>query len=228
MNKPVIGITCDHDRNRDRYELGYGCVDAVARAGGAAVLLPFHEGQELPAFVDGLIFSGGNDPDPAAWGEAWHPACNPVDPRREEHERRLVREAERRVLPALGICFGMQVMNLLRGGSLIQHLPDAGRYGDHACGGDWGRRHPIQILGGSAFARVVGDGPLAVNTSHHQAVGKIGDGLQAVGRAPDGVVEAIEDPSRPFWIGVQWHPERLTTEDPRQLRLFERLVEAAR
>ncbi len=227
MSKPVIGITCDHDRSRDRYELGYGCVDAVSRAGGVAILLPFHEDQGLPSFVDGMLFSGGNDPDPAAWGEAWHPACNPVDPRREAHERRLVQEAERRDLPALGICFGMQVMNLVRGGSLIQHLPDASRYDDHSRGGDWGKRHPISVADCSVFAGVVGGEALTANTSHHQALGEIGNGLRAVGYAPDDVVEAIEDPSREFWIGVQWHPERLAREDERQMALFRALVKAA-
>ena len=227
MSKPVIGITCDHDRSRDRYELGYGCVDAVSRAGGVAILLPFHAEQGLPDFVDGLIFSGGNDPDPAAWGEAWHPACNPVDPLREAHERRLVREAERRNLPALGICFGMQAMNLVRGGSLIQHLPDAGDYADHSRGGDWGKRHPINVTADSTFAGVVGVEALTVNTSHHQALGNIGDGLRAVGHAPDGVVEAIEDSTRPYWIGVQWHPERMAADDERQMALFRKLVKAA-
>ena len=223
----VVGITCDHDRGRERYELAYAVVDAVARAGGEPVLLPFHEAGRLPTFVDAMIFSGGNDPDPAAWGEAWHPACNRVDPRREAHERRLVAQAERRGIPALGVCFGMQAMNLVRGGSLIQHLPDLPGRADHSRGGDWGRRHGVAVEPGSLFGRVVGGGELPVNTSHHQAVGRVGDGLRAVARAADGTVEAIEDPSRPFWIGVQWHPER-QADEPRQAALFAGLVSAAR
>ena len=226
--KPVIAVTCDHDRARQRHELSYAVVEAVAAAGGEPILLPFHDAGTLPPFVDGCVFSGGNDPDPAAWGEPWHPACNPVDPARERHERRLVLEAERRDLPAVGICFGMQAMNLVRGGTLIQHLGDDPRHDDHTRGGDgWERRHPVEIVGGSTFARTCGGAELSVNTSHHQAVGVVGSGLRAVAHSPDGVVEAIEDPSRRLWVGVQWHPERQAGE-PRHAALFATLVEAAR
>ncbi len=204
-------------------------MEAVALAGGEPVLLPFKQDATLPAFVDGLLLSGGNDPDPAAWGESWHPACNKVDPLRERHERRLCEQAQERGMPALGICFGMQVMNLVRGGSLIQHLPDLHRGMDHTRGdAGWAKRHDIAVRPDSLLARTCGVVALSVNTSHHQAVGTVGRGLIASAVAGDQTVEAIEDPSRPFWLGVQWHPERQAVEnESRHLRIFEALVGAA-
>jgi putative glutamine amidotransferase len=227
MSRPVIAITCDHDRSRERYELSYAMVAAVASAGGEPVMLPFHRNGTLPDWVEGCVFSGGNDPDPAAWGETWHPTCNPVDPEREAHERRLVEEAQRRDLPALGVCFGMQVMNLIRGGTLIQHLGDDAARADHTRGdAGWRKRHLVACTAGSRLAQLTGRAGFEVNTSHHQAVGRVGDGLQASAHAPDGVVEAIEDPGRAFWIGVQWHPER-QPDDPVQRSLFGALVASA-
>jgi len=226
--RPVIGITLDHNRQRERYELGYAVAGAVALAGGEPVLLPFHERATLPAFVAGLVLSGGNDPDPSAWGEAWHPACNRVDPKRERHERWLAGEAWNRGLPVLGICFGMQVMNLARGGSLIQHLPDLGRPGHERGEQGWQRRHDVALRPDSLIARTCGVVALEVNTSHHQAVGEVGRGLVASAVAPDDTIEAVEDPRRQFWLGVQWHPERQAVEgETRHQRLFEALVKAA-
>jgi putative glutamine amidotransferase len=226
--RPSIGITLDHDRGREKYELSYAAAEAVANAGGEPVLLPFLGEARLPAFLDGVVFSGGNDPDPAAWGERWHPSCNPVDPARERHERQLVQLAERRGLPALGICFGMQVMNLVRGGSLIQHLPDLVGRLEHRRGDEgWRKRHDVAVRPGSVLHHASGTLGLRVNTSHHQAVGNVGRGLVASAQAEDGTIEAIEDPRRQFWVGVQWHPERLAADESRHARLYEALVEAA-
>ena len=229
--RPKIGITLDHDRDQTRYQVNYNCVRAVVAAGGEPLLLPFYDDAPLPDSINGLILTGGNDPDPAAWGEEWHPACTRVDPRRERHERALATQAEQRGLPALGICFGMQVMNLVRGGTLIQHLDQGGndaKWDDHTKGNEgYSRRHPLQIAENSVLSGVMRGVSASINTNHHQALGKIGKGLAAVGWAPDGVVEAIEDASRPFWIGVQWHPEH-QADEPAQSALFEALVEAAR
>ena len=230
VNRPIIGISCDHDDATTRYELSYGYVQSVVAAGGVPVLLPFGEGVDAAAqvaAVDGLLLAGGNDLDPTPWGEAWHPACKPADPKRQAHERSLIDAAGRRGTPTLGVCMGMQMMNVARGGSLFQHLPDVPGRGDHSRGGDWGNRHPVDVAEGSLLADVCGSGEFAVNTSHHQAVNKLGDGLAASAVAPDGLVEAVEDPSLRFWLGVQWHPERLTATEPRHLALFRRLVDAA-
>ena len=228
---PLIGITLDHDDERTNYKLPYHYVDSVTRAGGAAVLLPFGEGVDTAvqlAAVDGLLLTGGNDLNPAAWGEARHPAAKPVDPRREAHERALLAEAERRGVPVLAVCFGMQVMNAARGGSLVQHLPDVPGRDPHNKGDEGGwRRHEVTVEPGSRLAEICGAGTMEVNTSHHQCAARVGGGLRVTAVAPDGTIEALEDPARPLWLGVQWHPERMTREDPRQAALFRRLVEEA-
>ena len=230
MPRPLIGISLDHDDAQTRYELGYGYTQSVVAAGGVPILLPFGEGVDAAAqvaAVGGLLLAGGNDVDPTPWGETWHPATKPADPKRLAHERALIDAAAGDGVPTLGICMGMQVMNVARGGSLHQHLPDVPGHGDHSRGGDWGNRHKVDVAAGSLLADVCGPGEFVVNTSHHQAVRRVGDGLAASAIAPDGLVEAIEDPSLAFWLGVQWHPERLTATEPRHAALFQRLVEAA-
>ena len=231
MRRPIIGITLDHDDARTRAQLGYGYVECVARAGGVPIGLPFGEGVDADgqaALIDGLVLVGGNDIDPSRWGEARHPAAKAADPAREAHEARLLQAAERRGLPVLGVCFGLQFINVARGGSLHQHLPDVlGDDGQEHRRGDagWTRRHDVAVEPASLLSRIVGGETLSVNTSHHQAINRVGRGLSVVARAPDGTVEAVEDTERPFWLAVQWHPERLGGE-PRHLALFRGLIDA--
>lgn len=226
MHRPVIGISFDHDDELSRYQLNYTYVRSILNAGGRPVPLPFHDGLEegLPDWIDGLLLTGGNDPDPVSWGEEWHEACIRVDCEREKHERRLLIEAERKGLPVLAICFGTQLMNVARGGSLIQHLPDHPERLEHRKDETWSRRHPVEILSGSQLAEVCGPAALEVNTNHHQGLGRVGEGLTVSATAPDGTIEAIEDPTKRLWLGVQWHPER-HPDEPRHQALFRRLVE---
>lgn len=230
-SRPLIGITLDHDDGQSRYELTYHYVESVASAGGVPMLLPFCESvdaAEQLEVIDGFVLAGGNDVDPRAWGESRHPAAKPVDPRREVHERGLLLEAERRELPVLAICFGMQVMNVARGGSLVQHLPDVAKRIEHRKGDQgWMRRHQVQIAQASLLADVCGTELLEVNTSHHQGIARLGDGLTVAAVAPDGTIEAVEDTTKPFWLGVQWHPERLAASELRHAALFQRLVNEA-
>jgi putative glutamine amidotransferase len=231
--RPMIGVTCDHDAGRRAYQSSKPYAAAIRRAGGVPLLLPFDGGAgDVPAYldrVDGLLLTGGNDPDPTAWGEPWHPGCKPVDPTREAFERALILEARRRAMPTLGICLGMQLMAILADGGLIQFLPDEGienliehrKFTD----ADWQRRHEVRAEPGSVLAEVTGGTTLIVNTNHRQSVRRTS--LAISGHAPDGVVEAVEDPTLPYWLGVQWHPERLT-DDAQQLALFERLIDFAR
>ena len=209
---PVIGITTD--LTADKFTLNRNYVDAVVAAGARPVLLaPVAAGAEgVLDFVDGLVFTGGDDADMQPFGKATHPKAVLIDPLRQSFETALMVEARRLERPVLGICWGMQLMALCAGGDLDQHLPD---HLETALEHQNNSRHAIR----GAFG--TGD----VTSSHHQAVALPGD-LEVAALAHDGVIEAVVDPRRPFFLGVQWHPER-TVEDAFGRALFRRLVAAA-
>ena len=235
MNRrPVIGITTDSSDTEDRYLSTMTYAAAVEKAGGLPLLIPFGVDHALiPQYVDlleGICFSGGNDMDPALYcDEQWHPKCIKMDPLRQNFEFALIAEVEKRRLPALGVCFGSQLMNVYRGGSLIQFLPDSpcdekARL-EHRYLKEQGlTRHPIKLDPDSQIGRAIGKSDVSVNTYHKQAVKKIGRGLRVIATAPDGVIEAFEDPTMPLFAAVQWHPERLIDE-PEHLAPFKLLVE---
>ena len=232
MKRPIIGITIDTTNANTAYEHPFGYSLAVERAGGLPVLLPYKVdtamARDYVDLCDGILFSGGNDLDPAAWGETYHPTCVPVDPARERFERALLAEVERRRTPVLGICLGSQLMNVYRGGSMIQFIPDAMPAAIEHRKVDTERetRHPVHLQSESWLTRATGKREVLANSSHKQAVGKLGEGLRVVATSPDGVIEATEDPSFPLWLGVQWHPERIANEED-HLKLFKLLVEKA-
>ncbi len=200
-------------------------VSATERAGGVAVLLPPQQGaraDEVLDRLDGLVLTGGADVDPARYGEV--PAERTSAPRaqRDEWEIALARAALDRDIPLLAICRGLQVLNVVLGGSLHQHLPDvAGHEGHQPDPGVFGAVD-VTIEPGTRTAGLIGS-RLRVSCHHHQALARLAPGLQVTGRADDGTVEAVEVPGRAFAIGVQWHPE----EDGQDTRLFAALVEAA-
>jgi putative glutamine amidotransferase len=231
--RPIIGITVDYNERQTCYESPYSYAAAVEKAGGLPLLLPYRTDISLvPQYVDlieGMLFSGGNDLNPHAWGEAYHARVTPIDPNREQFERALMAEVERRRTPTLGVCLGSQLMNVSRGGSMIQFLPEYDRSNaiEHRKGeGESWNLHPVEVDPESIAGRVIGKRQIIVNTSHKQAMKNIGRGLRVIARAPDGIVEGVEDPAMPLWIGVQWHPERLHHE-PEHLALFKLLVEKA-
>lgn len=246
MRRPLIGITCDHNTrptggdsaaalSMSQYLLPHYYTLAVERAGGLPILLPYRVDKALiddyANLCDGYVFSGGNDYDPAAWGEERHPQAVAIDPAREAFDRALIAAVEKRHSPILGICGGMQLMNIHRGGSLHQFLPEMGLAPaiEHRRQtiAEWSRRHAVELDRGSKTAQVIGASEIASNSSHKQAVNALGQGLRVAGTARDGVIEALEDPTRDFYIGVQWHPER-QFDEPAQLRLFQELIERAR
>jgi len=225
--KPLIGITTYVEPaswgawTLEAALVPYDYVRAVERAGGRAVLVPPDPDgvEEILDALDGLIFSGGNDMGAETYGADADPATNGVNPARDRGELALLTAALARDLPVLAICRGVEVLNVARGGDLVQHLPDVVGHEEHrAVLGEFSQ-HPVRVDPDSRLGGVRGN----VMSHHHQGLGKIGDGLREVAWAEDGIVEAVEDPAKPFLVGVLWHPE--AGEDQ---RLFEQLVEAAR
>ena len=178
---------------------------------------------------DGLCLSGGPDVHPSAYGRDPHPALGPTWRDLDEAELAITREGDSRELPILGICRGAQVLNVARGGTLFQDLPDevGGDVAHRQQGIGPGAAHSIEVRGESRLAAVLGSAKVDVNSYHHQAPRELGRGLRAVAFAPDGVVEGLEDPGREFAIGVQWHAEA-DSGLAENARLFAAFVEAAR
>ncbi|MFI9204479.1 gamma-glutamyl-gamma-aminobutyrate hydrolase family protein [Streptomyces sp. NPDC053048] len=196
----------------------------VQRAGGLAVMLPPDDAAAAAAVVarlDGLVLAGGEDLDPALYGERPHPRAGAPVPERDRWELALLGAALESGVPVLGICRGMQLMNVHAGGTLVQHLPDEVGHEDHNPVPGTFTDHLVKPVPDTLTGRLLPDA-LDVATHHHQAVGRLGEGLIPTAHAQDGTVEALEYPERPFALGVQWHPE--ARDD---LRLVEGLVAAA-
>jgi gamma-glutamyl-gamma-aminobutyrate hydrolase PuuD len=196
---------------------------AVERAGGRPLLIPPSEDgvEETLGVLDALVLSGGSDLDPDTYGADAHPETTGIVPERDRFELALLQAALARDMPVLAICRGSQVLNVARGGDLVQHLPDV--VGDERhkhTPGVWAD-HDVDVDQESRLGAVVGE-HAPVKSHHHQGLGRLGDGLRDVAWADDGTVEAVEDPERRFTLGVLWHPE--AGED---MKLFEALVEEA-
>jgi putative glutamine amidotransferase len=197
---------------------------AVQRAGGLALILPpddvvAESPDELLDMLDGLILAGGSDIDPASYGAQPHPETHATRPERDRFEIALGTRALERDMPVLGICRGMQMLNVIQGGTLNQHLGSElhrhtpGAFVDHG----------VRIEPGSLAARVVGDERTEVKSAHHQGLDELGEGVVASGYADDGIVEAIDLPGQSFALGVLWHPE-----EDEQSRVVGSLVNEAR
>ena len=228
MGKPVVGITTYLTRaawgawDMEAALVPADYVRAVERAGGAPLLVPPGADTEATlAVVDGLVFSGGSDLDPELYGDDAHPETNGVVRERDEFELGLMQAALARDVPMLAICRGSQVLNVALGGGIEQHVPD--RVGSDAHKETPGvfAEHDVEVVPGTRLGSLLG-ARHDVKSHHHQGFGKLGAGLREAARAPDGTVEALEDPSRRFTLGVLWHPE--AGDD---LELFEALVEEA-
>jgi putative glutamine amidotransferase len=235
VGRPRVGITMDVgvlDESRKTLELSLDYSNAVLRAGGLPILLPItHDAalrEEMIDSLDALLVPGGDDLNPKLYGQPLHPKTKLADPERQTFDFAMLALAEQRKIPTLGICMGSQTMNVQRRGTLHQHLPDALPESSiqHSKPGDRTNFHDVTIQPGTHLAEALKLSTLPTNSRHHQGIAKIGHGLVATAHAPDGLIEAIEDPTLPFWVAVQWHPENLagTPHD----RLFEALVAAAK
>jgi putative glutamine amidotransferase len=240
----LIGVTTSELRrssevHRDPYgepdrvemALGMSYLRAIELAGGLPVVLPPLELDRVSPLLDrlsGVLLSGGPDLDPAAYGCAAHPELGLTAPQLDAFEVQLAREADARGLPILGICRGAQAINVARGGTLHQHLPDVtdGSVEHRQPQPGTEVTHDVHVASRSELAGLLGGRRMAVNSFHHQSVDQLGRGLHAVAWADDGVIEAIEDRGGSFVLGVQWHAETLV-EDAAQLALFRHLVTAS-
>jgi putative glutamine amidotransferase len=233
MYKPLIGIGTDVVRKegeRDRAFVFMTYIESLKRAGAVPVLIPPQpeNAADVLNALDGILLAGGDDCDPAEYGEEKHPSCETMDPRRQLNDLGLARLARQRGIPTLGICLGVQVMNVAAGGTLIQDIHSSIETRiDHASEPSDRNRHDVHVDAKTTLGGIVGTRELNVNSSHHQAVGRVADGLRVTAQAPDGVVEGLEDPSHPFYVGVQWHPEDMQGEDS-ATAIFGAFVEAAR
>jgi putative glutamine amidotransferase len=242
--RPLIGVSTSEVRLAERIKptpegeppdremaLGMKYLRAIEAAGGLPVVMPPLDLDSVSPLLDrlsGICLSGGPDLDPVAYTSKRHPRLGPTEPDLDRFELAVAREADERGLPILAICRGMQAINVARGGSLHQHLPDRDASIAHrqALSGDR-VTHPVEVESGTQLARVLGRRRLRVNSFHHQAVRKLGRGLRAVAWSPDGVIEGLEAPAQTFLLGVQWHAECLATRAP-QMALFRAFVQAAR
>jgi gamma-glutamyl-gamma-aminobutyrate hydrolase PuuD len=228
--RPVIGITTYAQEARwgvwqlpaALIPLDY--VEAVERAGGRPVLIPPSEegvAETLDA-LDAIVFSGGADVDPTMYGADAHPETDTPQARRDAGELALLTAALERDMPTLAICRGFQLLNVARGGDLVQHLPEQVGHDEHKQVPGEFAVHPVEVKDGTRLASIVG-ARSDVTSHHHQGIGRVGDGLVETAWASDGTLEAVEDPGQRFTLGVQWHPEAGEDE-----ALFETLVEEAR
>ena len=228
--RPIVGVTSYVEQARfgawdvpaALIPLSY--VHAIERAGGRALVVPPAEDgvEETLDALDGLVLSGGSDLDPSLYGEDAHPETRNIRPQRDLAEMALLRAALARDLPVLAVCRGSQVLNVARGGNLVQHLPEAlGTQAHRETPGVFSD-HGVEVDPDSRLGGIVGSS-VEVKSHHHQGYGELGEGLRVVARAEDGTIEAVEDPEHRFAVGVLWHPE-----EGKDASLFEALVAEAR
>ncbi len=231
MACPLIGITTYGRDEENRHSLFAEYTDSVRRAGAEVVLLP-PGAQEIDRWlgvVDGLVLTGGGDIHPNSYGGKAHGTHYMTDEERDRTEMDLTRRILESGLPTLAICRGAQLLNIVLGGTLYDHLPDVfGEQVKHRLPPREPTPHAITIEENSGLARVLRAVQFEAASWHHQAIHEPGDLLKVVAHAPDGVIEAVEKPDHPWLFAVQWHPELTAADDPIQQRLFDEHVTAAR
>ena len=229
---PRIGITTYHRNESGETRLPGDYADAVRRAGGIPLLIQPGEPRmaELLSFLDGLILSGGGDVDPQHYTDEQHETVYAVDAERDSAEFALTRLALQNNTPMLCICRGLQLLNVALGGTLIVHVPDTHPNGlEHRYSPEQKPQfvpHDVSISAESQLAQIIGSETTTTASWHHQAIDKLGEGLQIVATASDGIIEAVELKGKPV-IAVQWHPEATAAQDAQQQRIFDEFVRQA-
>jgi len=204
-------------------------LEGITRAGGLAIMLPPQqlssaEAKDIVSSLDGLMLCGGRDIDSARYGQSPHAESEQPDKLRDDLEEKILSAAIDADLPFLGICRGAQILNVNRGGTLIQHLPDVVGDNRYQLGNAQFTPADVEVETSSILGSLVGDKVSNAALYHHQAIDELGKGLKVTAKSEDGIIEAVELTDHPFGVAVQWHPEQ-TLDD---LRIFEGLIEAAR
>jgi putative glutamine amidotransferase len=246
--RPLIGVTTSEMRRAEslnptpegepptRLEMALGLpyLRGLEAAGALPLVMPpLSEDAIEPLLdrLDGICLSGGPDLDPAGYGAEPHPELGPIEPNLDRFELAVARRADAREMPILAICRGTQAINVVRGGTLHQHLPEISTEIVHRQRTPGNQTsHPVEVVPGSELAAALGGADIDVidvNSFHHQALDRLGEGLVVSARAPDGTIEGVEDPSRPFLIGVQWHAETLVHR-VYEAALFRNFVDSCR
>ena len=234
--KPIIGLCSSYekDENNDRVFLNHAYLEAIRHFGGMPMVIPAEAGEQEQAFLlsqcDGLVLTGGDDIDPTLYGEQILNDTVKPAPERDAGEPRLLRMAEEKDLPILGICRGAQIMNVYFGGTLYQDIPaQLSTSVRHSMEKPYHRTwHDCLVTPGSPLAAWTGKEVIQVNSHHHQAVRAVAPGLKAMGSCSDGVVEAIWKPDAKFICAVQWHPEKIWDMEESSARIFEAFIDACK
>jgi putative glutamine amidotransferase len=243
--RPLIGVTTSEMRRAESLNptpegeppthlemaLGIPYLRGLEAAGALPVVMPPLGAEAIEPLLDrldGICLSGGPDLDPAGYGAEPHPELGPIEPNLDRFELAVARRADAREMPILAICRGTQAINVVRGGALHQHLPEISTEIAHRQRLPGTQTsHAVAIDPESKLAAALGGTEIDVNSFHHQAIDRVGEGLRVSACAPDGTIEAVEDPDRPFLIGVQWHAETLVHR-PYEAALFRNFVDACR
>lgn len=229
--RPVIGITCSFEYTNNRFQLGGDYVDAVRDAGGIPLILPHQDNSidEILNVISGLLLSGGGDIDPYHTGKEPWPQSGSIDPHRDAFELAITAKALAANMPLLGICRGMQVMNVAAGGDICQDiyrsLPEAYKHTQEAP--RWYPTHSIKIVEKTLLKKIIGLDELRVNSFHHQSINHAAPGFVVSAYSSDGIAEAIEGVGQNYALGVQFHPENMFKHYPIMLNLFKSHIDAS-
>lgn len=239
MKNPIIGVTPSggtNDLGVRSYSIAADYTTAIERAGGIPLVLPLHveNTEAMLDVLDGIVFSGGGDINPTLFGQEHHESLSYMDDERDTFEMALMKAAFERDMPILAICRGVQVMNVERGGTLVQDIPSqtdsrtehnqrAAKVGEHEI-----FQQATVLEGANPLVDAMGTGEVNINSFHHQALGEIPDSLEVLATSDDGIIEAVYAPGQTYAVGTQWHPERLAAEHGEHQELFNQLVAAAR
>lgn len=239
MSKPIILIpTPVQDPEMRRFAMGKNYIRSLIECGAVPLMLPtaldLQSMREMYEQADGVLFAGGSDIDPAYFNEAPHAETYGIDAERDRAEVALTQWAMQDDKPAFSICRGIQVVNVALGGSLIQDIPTQWHsavtleHRGHKVGAARDQvLHEICVEPNCKLAAIIGAGDVGTNSFHHQAVGRVADGLVVTSRAADGIIESVEAPNKRWFIGVQWHPEEMTESRPDMMALFHSFVDAS-